>query len=271
VVSAIAQSILSVAAVVAGAWSAYTFSRSRRQNSARWSVEFFDKFFRDPVFVAARKLYEHGYWEKAISDLCGLRVTARRVDLSDSQQELLYQMDLVLNFLENLLFLEDAGQIPQKDRDVLFRSSFVVLKYPSRAALRRYLARVGYNHCAKYAYGSGSFPEAAEVVIHSTDDLALKGIRLIGQVSIPLNVDAGLFTFASTPATYFTYEVSTEEAWIALDSLYGFDESNPGAGRSRRVCLADPYQARDFWLYVTQVEARKIPGMLPVSGGSFWP
>jgi hypothetical protein len=271
VASVIAQSVLSVAVIVGGVWSAYTYSRSKRQNSAQWSVEFFDKFFRDPDLVAARKLYEHGYWQRSISDLCALRITARRVDLTNAQQELLYQLDLVLNFLENLLFLEEAGQIPQRDRDVLFRSTFAILKYPSRAALRRYLARVGYNHCAKYAYGSGSFPETRELVINCSGKLNFNGTHLVGQVSLPLDAEAGLFTFSSTLETYFIFEVTTEEAWIELDSLHGFDASDPGAGRGRRVCIADPTQARDLWLFVTQLEARRIPALFPVSGSSSWP
>jgi hypothetical protein len=270
VVGAISQSILSIAAIAAGLWAAYTFSRAKRQNATRWSVEFFDRFFRDPDLVEARKIFEHEYWKRSISDLCALRVTARRVDLADPQQELLHQLDLVLNFLENLLFLEEEGQLMRKDRDVLFRSSFAILKYPSRATLRRYLARVSYNRCARYAYGVGSFPEAAEFFVYPTEKLTLDGVSLVGQISIPLHVDAGLFTFLSAPEIYFIYEVRTEKAWIELDALHGFDASDPGAGLGRRICIADPYQARDVWVYVTHPAARKVPGMFPVSGGSFW-
>lgn len=271
VIGVISQSILSIAAIAAGLWAAYTFSQTKRQNATRWSVEFFDRFFRDPDLVEARKVFEHGYWKKSISDLCALRVTARRVDLADPQQELLHQLDLVLNFLENLLFLEEEGQLTRRDRAVLFRSSFAVLKYPSRATMRRYLARVGYNRCARYAYGTGSFPETAEFLIYPTEKLTLDDMSLVGQISISLHVDAGLFTFASAPETYFIYEVTTEKAWIKLDSLHGFDASDPEAGLGRRVCIAYPYQARDFWLYVPHLEVRKVPDMFPVSGGSFWP
>jgi hypothetical protein len=100
--SAIGQVVLAVGAIAAAAWAAYTFRKAKRVEAARWMISLFRDFYRDEDMSRARELIEYDFWDVA-GPLLELRVLDRQIALSTVERAQLRDLDLVLNFLEQLI------------------------------------------------------------------------------------------------------------------------------------------------------------------------
>ena len=111
-------------------------------------VSLFKDFYRDETMSRARELIEYDFLDVA-GPLLELRVLDRQIPLSQAERAQLRDLDLVLNFLEQLLYLQEEGHLLDRDRDVFFEYWFDQLAQPTHAALRRYLRNCGYERFSR--------------------------------------------------------------------------------------------------------------------------
>jgi len=142
--------VFNAAAAVAGVWAIYTYRRSKRADASKWIYNLFNEFYTDEKYYWSRDTFEYSYPLK-IAPLLELRVTDRQVKLSSGQIEDLRNIDLLLNFFEHLLYLEEENIIVRRDREVFFEYWFGFFSYPQRGGLRRYFAKCGYERLAEYS------------------------------------------------------------------------------------------------------------------------
>lgn len=255
--NAIGQMMLAVGAIVAAGWAAYTFREAKRAEAARWMVGLFRDFYGDATMSRARELIEYDFLNIA-GPLLELRVLDREISLTPEERSQLRDLDLVLNFLEQLLYLEEEGHVLDRDRDVFFEYWFDQLSRPSHAALRRYLRNCGYEYCSRMlelprdehfvAYGSlltghgGS--EEAEIRhrMKSIGPCHLRG-ELYSRGDFP----------ALTPGADVIegelFSVPDKSTFKMLDQIEHYDASDRDGSlyRRRSVRILDP--PVDAWIY----------------------
>jgi hypothetical protein len=269
---AVAYGVLATAAVAGGIWGLFTFRKSRRTDAARWVTDIFNTFYKDPAFLAARDLYEYEYWS-SIRHSVELRVNDRHVVLTSGQRESIRAVDLILNFLEQLLYLESEDHIATRDREVFFAYWFGILGYPSRAGLRRYLASCGYERCSLYV---GC--QAGEVIAGSIPIGQWEGLTpLEGGVLLPFEhgMPDGSFV-ASTgliPEHSQAFRVTDPVAFRRLDDHFGYDPAAAAKSPLRRLCVPSTSgtdtAGLDVWVYLDENSADLLPALLPEAGGSY--
>lgn len=273
--NAAGQVILAVGAIIAAGWAVFTYRRAKRAEAARWLQGLFRDFYTDPTMVSAREVLEYDFEENA-AQLLEWRVTDRDVPLNLEDRERLRQVDLVLNFFEQLLYLESQRLIAKHDREVFFQYWFELMRKPSRAALRRYLAQCGYERCAEwleadsreYVAVYGSLMDG-----YSTqDDL---GIREMLDLVGPCSIKGRLFSRGEFPCIVpgdgrvrgELYAVRNPAVFKVLDELEHYDASEPDGSKYRRHCvrLIEPEQT-DAWLYFWN---SSVDGLAPIASGSW--
>lgn len=271
-VSAAGDFILGIGGVSAGLWAIYTYRKSRRVDAARWVTDIFTVFYRDPAFLGARDVFEYQYWT-TLRQLVEFRVTDRHITLSAEAQDAIRATDLILNFMEQLLYLEEENHIGEKDRSVFFSYWFSLLEYPCRAGLRRYLARCGYERCAD-AVGAVDY----EVLVPppNADDLTFlaeqDGFAEL-KVELPLaRLENDGYTLCPTVETYTAYVVPPsrqEETFRAVDAVAGYNSASPESSSIRRICLPDTPGEWDVWVYICSSDVERMAEILPEAGGAY--
>lgn len=273
--NAAGQVVLAVGAIVAAGWALFTYRRAKRAEAARWLQGLFRDFYTDPMIVSAREILEYDF-ESNAAQLLEWRVTDRDVQLDAEGREKLRQVDLVLNYFEQLLYLESQGLIAKHDRKVFFQYWFELMREPGRAALRRYLARCGYERCAEWVeadpleyvavYGSlmDAYPTQDELGVRNMLDL-------IG----PCVIEGKLFSRGEFPCIVQgkgrvqgeLFAVRDQAVFKALDELEHYDALDPFASKYRRHCvrLLEPEQV-DAWLYFWN---SSVVGLDPVPSGAW--
>jgi gamma-glutamylcyclotransferase (GGCT)/AIG2-like uncharacterized protein YtfP len=272
--NAAAQVVLAVGTVSAALSAAFTYRGSKRAEAARWMVSLFSDFYKDPDISRARELLEYDCFDVA-GPLLELRVLDRHVSLSDDERERLRDIDLVLNFLEQLLYLEAEGHVLKRDRDVFFEYWFDRLKLPESAAVRRYLSNCGYERCSALldlpnveffaAYGSLMSGQGGE-----EEDTARRSLVPLG----PCRLNGTLFSRGSYPALIpgpgrvegELFRVEDKNAFRGLDELEHYDPERRAKSMYRRRCirLADP--PVDAWVYYWNESTESL---VPVPDGSW--
>jgi gamma-glutamylcyclotransferase (GGCT)/AIG2-like uncharacterized protein YtfP len=273
--NAAGQVVLAVGAIVAACWAVFTYRRAKRAEAARWLQSLFRDFYTDPTIVSAREVLEYDF-EKNAAQLLEWRVTDRDVPLDADNREKLRQIDLVLNYFEQLLYLESQKLIAKHDREAFFQYWFELMREPCRAALRRYLARCGYERCAEwieaepleYVAVYGSLMDA-----YSTQDsLGIRGmLDLIG----PCVIEGQLFSRGEFPCIASgegrvqgeLFAVRDQAVFKLLDGLEHYDPLDPAASKYRRRCvrLIEP-RGKDAWLYVWN---SSVESLVPIPSGSW--
>jgi gamma-glutamylcyclotransferase (GGCT)/AIG2-like uncharacterized protein YtfP len=267
--------VLAVGAVVAACWAVFTYRRAKRAEAARWLQGLFRDFYTDPTIVSAREVLEYDF-EKNAAQLLEWRVTDRDVPLGMDDREKLRQIDLVLNYFEQLLYLEREKLIARHDREVFFQYWFELMREPDRAALRRYLARCGYERCAEwieaepseYVAVYGSLLDAYP----TQDDLNIRDmLELVG----PCVIEGQLFSRGEFPCVVRgpgrvqgeLFAVRDRAAFKILDELEHYDPFDPAGSKYRRRCvqLVEP-DRKDVWLYVW---SSATDGLVRIPSGSW--
>jgi gamma-glutamylcyclotransferase (GGCT)/AIG2-like uncharacterized protein YtfP len=273
--NAAGQAVLAVGAIVAAGWAVFTYRRAKRAEAARWLQSLFRDFYTDPTIVSAREILEYDF-EKDTAQLLEWRVTDRDVPLDDGEREKLRQIDLVLNYFEQLLYLESQKLIARHDREVFFQYWFELMREPGRAALRRYLAQCGYERCAEWIKADSSEYIAVYGSLmdaYSTqDDLDVREmLELIG----PCVIEGRLFSRGEFPCIVRgnghvegqLFAVRDRAVFRVLDELEHYDASNPAGSKYRRHCvqLIEPAK-KDAWIYVWNSSDK---GLVPIPSGSW--
>lgn len=136
-----------VAILVGGAWAAFQYRKARTSADAQWLVALYRDFYIESRLARARMRIEDGYgtdFEPLIQDWVSGRRPLREVPRW--QLEVEQDLDLVLNFLEMLSYLERNKEIPSKDLLALFEYWLTeVIGSPERPELRLYIQTFGYE------------------------------------------------------------------------------------------------------------------------------
>lgn len=273
--NAAGQVVLAVGAIVAAGWAVFTYRRAKRAEAARWLQGLFREFYTEPTIVAAREILEYDFQNLAASVL-ELRVTDRHIALRADEREVLRQLDLVLNYFEQLLYLESQKLIAQHDREVFFQYWLELLKEPNRAAIRRYLARCGYERCASWL---GAEPTEYVAVYGSLmtsystqDDL---GIQEKMQYVGPCMIEGRLYSRGEYPCVTQgegrvhgeLFAIKDLSVFNALDEVEHYDPADREESLYRRRCvrLVEP-EGRDAWIYVWNSSSEDL---IPIRSGSW--
>jgi|SRR6187549_42569 len=274
--NAAGQLILAVGAIVAAAWAVFLYRRAKRAEAARWLQGLFRDFYTDPALVSARENIEYDFVEKA-APLLEKRVTDRHLQLDHKERDTLRQIDLVLNFFEQLLYLEGQGHISRKDREVFFQYWFELMKEPDRAALRRYLARCGYERCARWLGTESSehiaFYGSLMSAYGTQDELGVRGkLEYVG----PCVVEGQLYSRGEFPCVVpgdgrtrgELFSVTDLSVFRQLDGIEHYDPGQRDESLYLRRCvrLLEP-QDTDAWVYLWN---GSLEGLKRVDSGS-WP
>jgi gamma-glutamylcyclotransferase (GGCT)/AIG2-like uncharacterized protein YtfP len=273
--NAAGQVILAIGAVAAAAWAIFTYRKARRAEAAQWLHGLFRDFYKDEGMVAAREVLEYDF-DEVVAGILELRVTDRQVPLADHERETLRQIDLVLNYFEQLLYLEHEGHLAPHDREVFFQYWFDLIKDPERAALRRYLAKCGYERCAAWTgagqteyvafYGSlmNGYPTQDELGVR--DELEYVGSCVLeGQL-----YSRGQFPCMAPGADHVEGELFTVRSvgvFRKLDPIEHYDPENRAKSIYRRRCvhLIEP-SGYDAWTYVWN---GPVDDLVPIPSGSW--
>jgi gamma-glutamylcyclotransferase (GGCT)/AIG2-like uncharacterized protein YtfP len=256
--SALGQCLLGGAAFVGGGWAVFTYRKTRRREAARWLQGVFSDFYTNPSLIAGRELIEYDYCER-LETLLNLRVTARHVPLSQTEREDLRQLDLVLNHLEQVIYLEEEKHIARHDREVFFQYWFDLLRQPDKASLRRYLVTCGYEKCSRmleigpteYVAFYGTLMSAFD----SLDELdAREQLRLVG----PCTIEGHLFNMGEWPSLTLgdgtvkgeLFEILDHTVFGKLDPFERYDPAQRDQSGYQRRCVRLAEPAVDAWLYV---------------------
>ena len=266
---ALAEILLSLGALAAGLWAVFTFNRSRRTDAARWTIDLFNEFYRDPTILEAREVYEYCYWSRTRL-VVEMRVADRDLELSEEERGALRDVDLVLNCLEQLLYLESEAQITLRDRTVFFDYWFGILEYPSRAGLRRYLRNCGYERCADAL----SIQEHEMVLV----DQVLEASPLVrmgdskSSVYLPARLATnGLLEVSDDlPMSRFdSVDLRDPKSLRGLDLQHGYSAKDHKQSACHRVSLPSADGVIDIWAYVDERTLSQLPSVLPEAGGGF--
>ncbi len=148
ILQVISQLMIGIGGPAAAFWAVYNYRKKRRTDAARWVKQLYEQFYREAELIKGRELFEYDY-EKELRYLFEIRVTDRDIELDDRLRERLRLADRVLNFFEQIVYLEDEGNFTERDRCVFFEYWFDLLGEPAKSGLHRYLARCGYEHMTK--------------------------------------------------------------------------------------------------------------------------
>ena len=241
--------------------------KSKRTDAARWVNEIFTTFYRDEKLLEARDIYEYEYWT-ILRHAVELRVTDRHVQPNDAQRQAIRAVDLILNFLEQLVYLEWESHIAVRDREVFFAYWFGILKYPSRAGLRRYLANCGYERCAAIVNANSGELVVGEVPASLIGDAGTPA----GQVQVPgIELPQGVLQLnqESPHQNVICTAVTDMGVFRRLDEHFGYDPADPHRSPVLRVCLPTLDSAHDVWVYIEAKSASILPIILPEAGGGY--
>lgn len=222
----------------------------------------------------ARELIEYDFWDVA-GPLLELRVLDRDVVLSVEERAQLRDLDLVLNFLEQLIYLQEEGHLLERDRNVFFEYWFDQLSKSSNAALRRYLRNCGYERCSTLlglqsdelfiAYGSlqtgqgGTDEQAARDKMERVGPCEIRG-ELFSRGQFPAFVQGDGMVKAEV------FRVLDKSAFDLLDELEHYDPRHRADSLYRRRCIHIDEPMADAWIYYWN---RPTDGLTLIDHGSW--
>jgi len=256
---AFGTNLIAIGGLCGGGWALYNYRRQKRAEAARWLQDLFKDLYTNDELVAAREIIEYEY-DSVVEPLVQLRVTDRHFELTPQERENLRRVDLVLNLFEQVCYLKQQRHLRHDDVDVFFAYWFDQLRLPERAALRRYLARCGYERCAEMVdvpngdclalYGTlmGGFPAQDNLSIRSS-------LRYIGPCRLPGHLydmgDWPSFVLGDGAVDAELYEVLDMSAFQIIDPFERYDPRDRARSGYIRRCVRLADQQVDAWTYVS--------------------
>lgn len=149
--TAIANMLLAVGAILTGLLAVRTYRKTKRDEAARWLQGMFQDFYLSGQFGDVRRLLEYDY-ETAAAPLLERRLTNRDIPSTPEEYRVLEELDTLLNYFEQVLYLQDEDHLSASDVEALFDYWFGIMRAPNRAALRRYADCFGWERLARELY-----------------------------------------------------------------------------------------------------------------------
>jgi hypothetical protein len=134
---------LPLAGILGGLWALQTWRSQQRYNSARWQSELVNKFYLSDDFHQIRLKFEFDFYS-VYGPPCERWDTNKDL-LTQSDKELIAEVDAVVNFFENLLYLITQNHISERDHFAAFSYWYVLMQDEEHAALRQYM-RYGFEN-----------------------------------------------------------------------------------------------------------------------------
>jgi len=277
VISQIAPLITSISILFAGAWGLYTYRKQVRGQASKWTVDLYQDFYKDPVMKKARELVEFDYAE-SLKFLLQKRVLNREIPLTKTERANRGLLDYFLNYLEQLRYLESAKVLSRADSSTFFAYWFSILMRPEYSALRRYLARCGYERLAE----DFRLDDVEHVIFYGTlmrssprqDQLDLRGkVSLVSEITITgqmyeLPTCPGFMTGGTNSYLAEVYRVTDQTAFASLDTLEEYDASDHSRSRFIRESVWVPKLSIDAWIYILSPAA--LPESAPLITHRSW-
>lgn len=249
--------LASLGLMFGGIWALFMYAKNRRAAAAQWLHGLFQDFYASERFHRGRDLLEYENSE-VVTPLVSLRVIDRHVVLNDEQRDDLRDLDLILNYFEHIVYLESEKHIRKHDREVFFQYWLELLGEPEYAALRRYLARCGYELLADLVGAEDSeiiaFYGNLRREFRYQDDLEVRDkLRFIRLCT----VTGELYDFGEypgllpgqDPVVIELYEVVDNRVFQILDRFENYDPARPSESEYIRRCVHIEEAAVDAWIY----------------------
>jgi gamma-glutamylcyclotransferase (GGCT)/AIG2-like uncharacterized protein YtfP len=266
--------LLGVGAVTAGVWTVFNYQRARRAEAARWLQGVFRDFYLEDRFRDIKLVIEYRY-DTLLGPLLERRVTDSHVPATADEQALLEQLDMLLNYFEHVIYLEQERHLTKDDRQAVFEYWFDLMQAPDRAAIRGYAAWFGFERVAyaldcqteDYVAVYGSLRKQGGIGDEPDLSGRLKpaGTAVIEGKLIDLGEYPGLIPGAGKVQAEL-FEVVDREVFRIMDRHERYDPTDvQGSLYLRRaVRLLEP--PVDAWVYVYNREVGDAP---EVAGGDW--
>lgn len=266
--SAFGNVLLGIGALAAGAWALFNYQLARRATAASWLQGVFRDFYLSDRFVGIRATLEYDYVSDA-GPLLERRVTDRDVPLTDSDRDLLFELDTLLNYFEHVLYLENEGQLRTLDRQAVFEYWFDVMCEPERGGLRLYVQRFGFERVADVLKADG--PQHVAVYGTLMEGLGLDDLPDLGEALVakgPCTIAGRLHDIGEYPGLVagegrvrgelFELREGTE-VLKALDRYEQYDPFHRADSLYVRRCVRLLEPAVDAWVYFYAREVNDEP------------
>ena len=142
----IASIVTAFALVMGGVWAGVQFRAARRSSRAEWIVSLHRNFYLDPPLASDRRSVEDSYDERIKPQV---QIWLARANASDEpsfrEADAEKSLDSVLNFLELISYLEQRGELTNRDVTALFDYWIRWVGGTERPELRLYLEVFGYE------------------------------------------------------------------------------------------------------------------------------
>lgn len=277
VIAQITPLVTSVSILFAGGWGVYTYRKQVKAQASKWAVDLYQGFYKDPDMKNARELVEFEYVD-SLKFLLQKRVLNREIPLTKSERAARGMLDYFLNYLEQLRYLESAKVLSRDDSATFFAYWFSILLRPEYSALRRYLARCGYERLAE-DFGLDDFEH---VIFYGTlmdgsprqDQLDLRDkVSLVKEITLTgemyeLPTCPGFVAEGNRSYSAEVYKVTDQRAFAILDRLEEYDASDHSKSRFIRQSVWVPELSIDAWLYTISPAA--LPESSPLISHSSW-
>jgi gamma-glutamylcyclotransferase (GGCT)/AIG2-like uncharacterized protein YtfP len=140
--------VLAIGAVGTAGWGVYSYRAAKRVEAAKWIQGLFRDFYIEDRFKRVRELLEYE-WEDKAGPLLARRLSNREIPPDYWERLALQELDMLLNYFEHVLYLEEERHLSAQDRKALFSYWFEIMGKADRGSLRRYAACFDFERVAK--------------------------------------------------------------------------------------------------------------------------
>jgi hypothetical protein len=144
--AALGQMLLGVAAVLGGGRALYIYSQSRKHDAATWLQAIYRDFYLAENFTGIRRVLEYHYADAA--PLLVRRIDKPTAPTTLEEEQLLDDLDMLLNYFELVLYLEDKHRFPKKDRQAMLDYWLDLMSKPHLEELRQYIKHFRFRRVA---------------------------------------------------------------------------------------------------------------------------
>jgi hypothetical protein len=255
--NALAQMLLAFAFLSGGLWGLYTYQQAQRTLRGQWLGNIFADFYCKYSFENVRSKFEHNY-DLDLRPLVQQRVTDRDIAIGEHEIGLLLELDNLLNYFENILYLEENGLLRKRERLALFQYWFEMLCEDEQGEIRAYINQTKWTRLADlvgrtrshhlFLYDGGS--EAANI-LHLMPDLQLRYIQ-------PDRMAGRLYELDGRPCARLggadsikgcLYEILDLAVLKRFDKMVGFDPAWASDSPRTRKCRRTRDRRVDAWCY----------------------
>jgi hypothetical protein len=267
--TAASQAVLAVAVISGGIWGLYTYAQGQRAQRGQWLSNIFADFYCKYSFRNVRATFEHDY-DGTLGPLVQQRVTDRELPTTEDEIALLMELDNLLNYFENILYLEEQGLLRKKERLALFQYWFDLLCADECGGIRHYINRSSWQRVTDLVGRSRRHFVLVSRPLPGENSPALDLSRLhflqtdsICGRSNPL--DGGAVAFDGAPETPEgdLFEIKDVSILAELDRLHHFNPGERATSPLVRNCARTTNRRVDAWFY--ESDPTLGPGGLPAA------